>query len=206
DLGNTSIFPSLITGGCLHVISYDTATDGNKFARYFSERLVDVLKIVPSHLKSLTVESPEPLPARYLILGGEALSYEFVSRFTEARSGCRVVNHYGPTETTIGVLTYSLSENVLAPRMGPGVPIGRPLANTRIYILDPHGRPAPVGVVGELYIGGVQVGLGYLNRPELTAERFLPNCFGQEPGGRMYRTGDLGRWLSDGNVEFLGRN
>jgi hypothetical protein len=112
-----------------------------------------------------------------------------------------VVNGYGPAETTVFSTTYPEIKN-----RSRHTPIGRPLANTRIYILDAHGEPVPVGVTGELYIGGAGVARGYLNRPELTAERFVRDPFTSEAGARMYRTGDLGRFLADGNIEFLGRN
>src|SRR5262249_38041682 len=120
-------------------------------------------------------------------------------RFPEVK----LSNHFGPTETTVGSCSFEIIETITA---STAVPIGKPIANTRIYILDGAGEPAPTGVTGELYIGGAGVALGYLNRPELTAERFVGDPFGQEPGARMYKTGDLGRWLSDGNIEFLGRN
>jgi acyl carrier protein len=110
-------------------------------------------------------------------------------------------NLYGPTEAAVDVTAWNCKQEVI----GNGVPIGRPIANTSIYILDVYGQPAPIGVAGELYIGGVQVGRGYLNRPELTPERFLPDRFSGEPGGRMYKTGDLCRWLSEGVIEYLGR-
>jgi len=113
-----------------------------------------------------------------------------------------MINHYGPTETTVGVCTYLLSLSDLPNT----IPIGRPIANTRIYILDCYGEPVPVGVAGELYIGGAGVARGYLNRPELTAEKFVKDPFAAEAGARMYKTGDLGRWLPDGNIEYLGRN
>ena len=115
--------------------------------------------------------------------------------------GLLLINAYGPTETTVCATLYSLSSQTVGTP-----PIGRPIANTRIYILDVHGEPVPVGVAGELYIAGAGVARGYLNRPELTAERFLPDPFVSEQGARMYRTGDLGRWMTDGNIEFLGRN
>ena len=106
-----------------------------------------------------------------------------------------------PTETTISSTVFTVHPGFT----GFSIPIGRPLPNTRIYVLDGDGQPVPIGVAGELYIGGAGVARGYLNRPELTAERFLPDPFSSEPTGRMYRTGDLARWLPDGNLEFLGR-
>src|SRR5206468_10695914 len=109
-------------------------------------------------------------------------------------------NEYGPTETVVGCCKYEVSPD--DPETGP-VLIGRPIANTRLYVLDRHRMPVPTGEAGELYIGGAGVARGYLNQPELTAERFLANPF--EPGTRMYRTGDLVRYRADGNLEFLGR-
>src|SRR6202000_2925788 len=115
----------------------------------------------------------------------------------------RLVNEYGPTETVVGCIMYDVPQEIDFPH---SIPIGKPISNTQVYILDGHGEPVPVGVAGELYIGGAGVARGYLNRPELTAEEFLRGRVLDEAGGRMYRTGDLGRWLPDGNIEFLGRN
>ena len=117
----------------------------------------------------------------------------------------RLLNAYGPTETTITATAFEI-----APRPGENttdqrVPIGRPLANRAIYILDQHGNPVPIGVRGHLHIGGAGLARGYLNRPELTAEKFIPDPFSAEPGARMYKTGDLARYRPDGNIEFLGR-
>jgi amino acid adenylation domain-containing protein/non-ribosomal peptide synthase protein (TIGR01720 family) len=207
DLGNTSIFPSLMSGGRLHVISYRVATDSALFAAYMSEHAVDVLKIVPSHLSAL-LTTPEPskiFPREFLILGGEALSYGLVNRIYEHAGGCRVINHYGPTETTVGALTYSLDEHRDAFGATATAPVGRAIANARAYVLDSRGEPAPVGVAGELYIGGDGVARGYLNKPGQTAERFTPDPFSAEPGARLYKTGDLARYLPGGEIEFVGR-
>ncbi|HEV2274189.1 MAG TPA: condensation domain-containing protein, partial [Acidobacteriaceae bacterium] len=122
----------------------------------------------------------------------------------QLQAGCghlQILNGYGPTEATIFCTAYTEIKNIQR-----NAPIGRPIANARVYILDGNREPVPIGVTGELYIGGAGVARGYLNRPELTAERFLSDPFVDEPGARMYRTGDLGRWLPDGNIEFLGRN
>jgi acyl carrier protein len=113
-------------------------------------------------------------------------------------------NHYGPTETTVGVLVYEAGKN-LHDCISSTVPIGRPLANTQAYLLDCNLQPVPIGVIGELHIGGEGLARGYLDRPEATAEKFIPNPFSAEPGARLYRTGDLGRYLADGNIEFFGR-
>jgi len=206
DLGNTCIFPSLLSGGCLHILSYDVAMEGEQLRNYFARRPVDVLKIVPSHLHGLLASHAGGgiLPAKYLILGGEALSWDLVRQISRFDHSCRIVNHYGPTETTVGSLTFAVDDENLA-NYSATVPIGRPLANTRCYILDRRQRPVVPGVIGELYIGGAGVAAGYLNQPAETATRFVQDPFVSEHGARMYRTGDLARYLVDGNIEFLGR-
>jgi amino acid adenylation domain-containing protein len=207
DLGNTCIFPSLVSGGCLHILGYELATDGGMFAEYVSEHPIDVLKIVPSHLSALLASRTDVniLPRKYLILGGETFSWDLFRRIAELAGDCEVINHYGPTETTVGSLTYSLSEKDAHARSSATVPIGRPLANTRIYILDRDLKPVPVGLPGQLHIGGAGLARGYLNQPEQTAARFIPSPFSADEDVRLYQTGDLARYLPDGNVEFLGR-
>ena len=204
DLGNTCIFPSLVSGGCLHILSYEVAMEGDQLRDYFARRPIDVLKIVPSHLYGLlaTQTGGGILPAKCLILGGEALSWDLVRQISRLDHSCRIINHYGPTETTVGSLTFAVDDENDAVYSGT-VPIGRPLANTRCYILDRWQRPVVPGVVGELYIGGAGVAAGYLNQPAETATRFVQDPLAH--GARMYRTGDLARYLVDGNIEFLGR-
>jgi len=170
---------------------------------------VTVMHFVPSMLAEFLayLESGRGDPARlaslrYVFASGEALDAGLVERFNRllhAPLGVELHNLYGPTEAAVDV-----SWQPCSPWTGGAVvPIGRPIANTRLYVLDPELKPVPVGVAGEVCIGGVQVGRGYVNRPELTAERFLPDPF--LPGGRIYRTGDLGRWRRDGVIEYLGR-
>jgi amino acid adenylation domain-containing protein len=206
DLGNTSIFPALISGGCLHVIGYETGMAGNLFSDYVKRHPVDVLKITPSHLHSL-LASPEGaslLPRKYLVLGGEAASWELVREVQQAGK-CAIINHYGPTEATVGCCTFSVAENDVSAWAPATVPIGRPIANDQVYILDQRMRPVPIGVPGELCIGGTGIAKGYLNQPQQTAERFVKDPFSKDANARIYRTGDLARFLPDGNVEFLGR-
>jgi amino acid adenylation domain-containing protein len=224
DLGNTAIFPALCGGGCLHIIAQERVLDAAMFADYFRRTPVDCLKIVPSHLAALLAGpgAQDILPRQCLVLGGEATNWELIERIGALAPACRIVNHYGPTETTVGVMAHELAQ--LDRRSSP-VPLGDPLANMQIYLLDRHMQPAPIGVVGEVYIGGVQLARGYLNRPDLTAERFVPNPFRDcrlqiadcrlsqsticnlqsAMGTRLYKTGDLARYRSDGLIEYLGR-
>lgn len=205
DLGNTVIFPALATGGCLHVITQERAENPALLAEYFAREAIDVLKIVPSHLAALQGGAhPEQLmPRRCLILGGEASRLDWIGRLRAMAPGCRIHNHYGPTETTVGALTYAVAGDP-PPTASGTLPLGQPLPNSSIAIVDAEGRPVPAGEVGELCIGGDGVARGYLKRPELTAERFVTMASDDGPC-RRYRTGDLVRRLADGNLEFLGR-
>ena len=202
DLGNTMIFPSLCSGGCLHIISSELASDAKALAEYFHHHPIDCLKIVPSHLKALiAAESPENiLPRKRLVLGGEATDWDLIDQIQAAKSPeCQIINHYGPTETTVGVLTYSVESS----KKYQTVPLGRPIANTQIYLLNEQLQPVPIGVPGEIYIGGASLARGYLNRPDLTKEKFIQNPF--ISSDKLYKTGDLGRYLADGKIEFIGR-
>jgi amino acid adenylation domain-containing protein len=209
DLGNTALFPALCGGGCLHVMSRERAQDPTLWREYLEKYPIDCLKIVPSHLAALLGTgdvSAAMLPGQVLVLGGEASGWELVERVRQASPALRILNHYGPTETTVGVLTYEVEAGLSPASAGTTtVPLGRPLPNSRLYVLNSALEPLPVGVVGEITIGGAGVGRGYLNDAERTAERFVRDPFTTEPDARLYRTGDLGRFLADGNIEFLGR-
>ncbi len=225
DLGNTVLFASLISGGCLHILDSETTTDGRLIAGYMDCNPIDVLKIVPSHFSALldSAEGKNIVPHRTLVFGGDVLQYSLVERVASLRPECKIINHYGPTEATIGALTYLVHTKTNDYNLTTAVPIGRPIANSQIYILDHNLEPVPIGISGELYIGGKGITQGYLNRPDLTAERFIPDPFshtellekgiselsGLKPqhliGSRLYHTGDLARYNTEGMVEFLGR-
>jgi amino acid adenylation domain-containing protein len=206
DLGNTMLFGSLCTGGCLHVLSQERVADPSALADYFTHHPIDCLKIVPSHLAALhTTLHPESIfPRQLLILGGEASRADWVKGLQRLAPGCLILNHYGPTEATVGVLTYRVEAHERWSRTAT-LPLGSPLAHVQIYLLDQHLQPVPLGVQGELYIGGAHLARGYFNQPALTAERFIPHPFSDDPGARLYKTGDLACYLPDGNIEFLGR-
>jgi amino acid adenylation domain-containing protein len=205
DLGHTVLFPSLCSGGCLHVIPTEMTLDAEALADYFGRHPIDCLKIAPSHLGALMSGAARAalLPRRWLVLGGEAARREWVDELRALTPHGAVLNHYGPTETTVGVLTLAVNDRI-SPRL-KNVPLGQPLAHTTVHLLGPDLEPVPDWFPGELVFGGAGVARGYLGRPDLTAERFLPDPAAQEPGGRVYRTGDLARRLPDGTFEFIGR-
>ncbi|HEY2289755.1 MAG TPA: amino acid adenylation domain-containing protein, partial [Thermoanaerobaculia bacterium] len=205
DLGNTALFPSLCSGGCLHILSEERAMDSEGFAEYMRRRPLDLLKIVPSHLASLLAAgSPgDSLPRKYLVLGGEDPPMDLVQRIGAVESPPAILNEYGPTETTVGIGMHRWQGG--QERERGRLPLGRPLANYRIYLLGCDQQPVAAGVPGELYVGGLGLARGYFGRPDLTAERFVPDSLSGEAGSRLYRTGDLARYLVDGSLMFLGR-
>ncbi|MDY7076205.1 MAG: amino acid adenylation domain-containing protein [Chloroflexota bacterium] len=191
------IFMTLLSGATLYLVPQDARLPGVPLVQFLRQQAVTHGVLTPS---VLAVLPQAKLPAFHsLAVGGEACPPELVARWAPER---RFFNVYGPTEATVVSTWYQAEE--FSSEM-TNVPIGRPVPNTRIYVLDRHLELVPVGVPGELYVGGVGVARGYVNRPELTAERFIPDPFSDDPEKRLYKTGDLCRYLPDGNIEFLGR-
>ncbi len=203
DLTVTSLFAPLMVGKSVFLLP-----DGiEALAKALLERdNYSLVKITPAHLRLLAeLLPPSEISQRIrtLIIGGEALHFESLSFWRQHAPATRLFNEYGPTETVVGCCVYEVGANDAS--SGP-VPIGRPIAKTRLYVLNEKLRPVEVGQPGELYIGGDSVGRGYLNREELTEERFIPDPFNEDRNARLYRTGDLARFLPDGNLEYLGRD
>ena len=204
DLGYTAWFGALLSGRTLQLISDELASAPEELAQYLAANPVDCLKIVPSHLAALlaVAEPQRLLPRQCLVLGGEGLDLALVKRLQALAPSCRIVNHYGPTETTVGCLTHAVQDQ--RPGLSGFAPIGLPLDNVQVQVLDPHLTPLPLGSIGELYIGGAGVADGYLGQPGLTARQFIPDPFAGN-GQRLYRSGDRVRMLASGAIEFLGR-
>ncbi|HZZ06063.1 non-ribosomal peptide synthetase [Paraburkholderia sp.] len=226
DLGHTTLFGALCSGRTLHLLPAQCAFDPDRFAREMRTRDVGVLKIVPSHLHALldAQQAADVLPAHALVTGGETLPWSLVERIATLKPACRVINHYGPTEATVGALTFDTSApaqaalrltNAHAVQAGhaaqptesgqstQSVPLGLPLPNAYACVLDTHGASVPPGGIGELHLGGPGLARGYLNRAAATAERFVPHPFAA--GERLYRTGDRVRLRADRRLDFLGR-
>ncbi|HEY9003968.1 MAG TPA: amino acid adenylation domain-containing protein [Mucilaginibacter sp.] len=195
DPSAEQIFIAFLTGAGLVVINKFTLLDVKALEKYIIAKKVTHVHAVPTYLAELSIEDMSGV--KRVITGGESCLPALAAKWN---SHCTFINEYGPTETTITSVEYVFE------RSGnpyPFIPIGRPTANTQIHIFDENKQPVPFGEVGEIYIGGDGVTRGYLNRPELTSERFIENP--HKPGDRIYRTGDMGRWLADGNIEYLGR-
>jgi amino acid adenylation domain-containing protein/FkbM family methyltransferase len=201
DASTLEVWAALLNGGRVVVIDQATLLDPQALCQALQQHGVNVLWLTVGLFNQYAQALAPVLPRlRYLIVGGDALDAAVVRRVLADSPPQQLINGYGPTESTVFALTHAVHE---VPAGAHSVPIGRPIANTRAYLLDAGGQPVPVGVAGEIHIAGDGLALGYLNRPELTAERFVADPF---HGGRMYRTGDLGRYRSDGTIEFLGRN
>ena len=208
DISVWQFFAALLTGGRVLIVGEEEAHDPALLVDLAERLEITVLETVPSLLRAIIEKmeiTGQHLPClRWLLVTGEAFPVDLARRWEAMQATALLMNAYGPTECSDDVTHFVVRKGLHA-EINP-VPIGRPIANTQVYILDAHAQPVPVGVTGELCIGGAGVARGYLNRPELTAERFVADPFASDQGARMYRTGDLGRWLADGNIEFLGRN
>jgi amino acid adenylation domain-containing protein/non-ribosomal peptide synthase protein (TIGR01720 family) len=202
DLGNTVIFGSLLSGGNLHVFSSEKVSNIEWLHEYFKFNSIDCLKIVPSHWKALSIDHEQLIPNQHLIFGGEALDNSVLEKLNGKINNCQVFNHYGPTETTIGKLIYKVDLSASYPKT---VPIGKPFSNTSVYILNSDLELCPIGVPGQLFIGGAGVARGYLQNDLLTNEKFIGNPFNSAEHKILYATGDLVKSLNDGNIEFIGR-
>jgi len=197
DASVWEVWPYLATGASIHIPDEETRTMPARLRDWLVAEAVTI-SFLPTPLAEsvLALEWPRSVALRTLLTGGDTLR-----RYPSPSLPFELVNNYGPTETTVVATSIGVT-----PEVRDGAPsIGRPIANTEIYLLDTELRPTPIGVSGELYIGGVGVARGYLGRPDLTAERFIPHPFSAGPGARLYRSGDLARYRSDGTLEYLGR-
>ena len=197
DAATSEIFSALLAGGKVQMIDKEVLLSTEKLLEFIQRKKVTTATIPPS---LLTLLPEDRLALETVISVGDACTWELARRFMHK---VRFFNGYGPTEGTIGAVWGPVTED--RSNETTTVPIGRPNSNVKIYLLDEHLHPVPIGVPGELHIGGAGVARGYFNRPDLTAEKFIPDPFGNQPGARMYKTGDLARWLPDGQIEFIGR-
>lgn len=199
DATTFEMFGALLNGGALYPVPRDVLLDADRMRAFLSEHRVTTMWLTSPLFNQLAQEKADMFKTlEHLMVGGDALSPQHINRIRHACPQLSLWNGYGPTENT----TFSTCFPIHADYVDR-IPIGKPIEHSTAYILDADGRPQPIGVPGELCVGGDGVARGYLNRPELTEEKFVPDPF--RPQARMYRTGDLARWLPDGNIDFLGR-
>ncbi len=202
DASTLEIWGALLNGGRLVVHPPGTPSLAELGTLIQKERIT-TLWLTAGLFHQMVEEQLDHLKdLRQLLAGGDVLSVPHVQRASEGLKNCSLINGYGPTENTTFTCCHQITT---LPPEGKSIPIGRPISNTQVYVLDENMQPVPIGIPGELYTGGDGLARGYLNRPELTAEKFVPNPFATQPGERLYKTGDLVRWLADGSIEFYGR-
>ncbi|WP_293138435.1 non-ribosomal peptide synthetase [Okeania sp. SIO3I5] len=209
DFSVWEIWGALLYGGCLVIVPYEITRSPQDFYKLLCQHKVTVLNQTPSAFRQLIqieefVKNEDTLNLRFVIFGGEALEIKSLEPWFERHgdSSPQLINMYGITETTVHVTYRQLTISDLKSNASP---IGSPIPDLQIYILDKHLQPLPIGVPGELHIRGAGLARGYLNRPELTEQKFIPNPFSNETGSRLYKTGDKARYLPDGNIEYIGR-
>ncbi|HEY6351462.1 MAG TPA: amino acid adenylation domain-containing protein [Candidatus Angelobacter sp.] len=203
DAATFEIWGALLNGGRVVGISSEVLLDARKLKAEILGQGVQIMFLTTSLFNGFAKQNPETFDSmQHLLFGGETANAEAVAAFLKHNSSARLMNVYGPVEGTTLSTWYVVRR---ADREKANIPIGRPLANSQVYVLDPEMNLSPVGVVGELCIGGEGLGRAYWRRPEMTAEKFIPNPYSEAGGERLYRTGDRARWLPDGNIEFLGR-
>jgi amino acid adenylation domain-containing protein len=204
DAATFEIWGALLHGAQLVGISRDVTLSPQDFTRQLRQDGISVLFLTTALFQQIVRAIPDAFATlRCLLFGGEAVDPRWVRKVLKQGAPQQLLNVYGPTEGTTFSSYYWVQD---VPEEATSIPIGRPITNTQIYLLDEQLQPVPIGVLGELYIGGDGLAQGYLNRPELTSLAFIPNPFSQKPGTRLYKTGDLARYRSDGNIEFLGRS
>ena len=203
DVSTFDIYGALLVGGCMVIFDTETILNPAELARGFVDEGITAAFMATPIFNQLAAVAPKCFSAfRYVVFGGEAADIQAVRRVLQEGPPQHLINGYGPTEAT----TYCTSFHISKVESGTdNIPIGKPLSTTEILILDSSMELAPVGVFGELFVGGRALARGYINRPDLTADRFMPNPYSQQGGERLYRTGDKVRWLADGNLEFRGR-
>jgi amino acid adenylation domain-containing protein/non-ribosomal peptide synthase protein (TIGR01720 family) len=207
DFGVFELLTTVLFGGTLHFVDRDELSDFAEYTAYINEHRINTIHSTPSFFRNLLPFSDKLESLEALHLGGEPLTGSMVDEiFNKVGSSCVVYNGYGPTETTINCSIFEVGKrSAWKAKAFANIPIGKPSANNSIHILNKGCEPTLPGAPGELYVGGAGLSYGYLNRADLTAERFVPDPFSEEPGALLYRTGDLARYLPDGAIEFLGR-
>lgn len=205
DVSVYEIFSALLSGGSLRLVPEQQRADGEKMSEWLSMHGIQSAYIPPFMVSTLcdwAAQHPGALQLKRLLVGVEPIEQELLARLMKSVPGLKVINGYGPTEASICATLFDVEADSV--EVGP-TPIGRPVANDQVYVLDRRQRPVSVGMAGELYLGGEGLARGYFKRPDLTAEQFVPNPFSQSGGERLYRTGDLVKWRADGSLSFLGR-